>query len=814
MKKILILAYDFPPYISVGAQRPYYWYRYFREFGIDPIVISRQWNSNFTGANQYVAAGYSDKDVVKETEFGILLEAPYKPNLANRLYLRYGEKKFRIIRKIISGYYEIIQWYLPIGSKIGIYKTANTFLKGNKVDAIIATGDPFILFRYASQLSKKFNIPWIADYRDPWIQYVDPAYIVNSLLRSIYLHCEKKYLKNVTHVTIVSNAFEELIIKNIPVQNITVIPNGFDSDVINEALKVRQNSEYFTVTYIGRLYKYYPIDSFLSALNQFIKSTPLIKIRLQFIGISGEFNMKDFEQKYPEVFAITQILPPLPISDLFKQLAASNILLLFNMYSILGTKIYDYIAINRKILMCYSNDDSSLELKNRYFNIESDFDKDQHAQEKLILDKNAGIIVKDKDHLHEVLKDLYKEFSETGQIACQSKSIDEYSRRSQTKKLAELIRNNILVSEKKYQQCKRCVMDTSDAKIEFDASGNCNHCTDYFENTSKRIYQGKTSNVLLQNLVEKIKKSGRKNKYDCVIGISGGVDSIYAAYMAKSQGLRALCVHMDNGWNSEIAVNNIEKILKKINYDLYTYVLDWTEFKDLQLSFLKASVPEAETPTDIAIPAVLHQVAAKHGIKFILSGGNYATEGILPKSWHYDAKDVKYLKAIQQKFGTKKLKTFPTFGFKKEFYYKYFKGIRMCYPLNYLPYNKKEAIRVLEEELDWKNYGGKHHESLYTKFVQSYYLFEKFGIDYRRATFSTQICAGEMTREEALQELTKKPYNSLKLEEEKEYIRKKFDISMDDLNHILNLPPKCFEDYPNSRKKLEFIYSVYRMINK
>jgi N-acetyl sugar amidotransferase len=357
-------------------------------------------------------------------------------------------------------------------------------------------------------------------------------------------------------------------------------------------------------------------------------------------------------------------------------------------------------------------------------------------------------------------------------------------------------------------------MDTSDPEIKFDENGYCNHCTEYIEKTSKLVYQGEQSDRKLEQLVKKIKNSGKNNNYDCVIGISGGGDSIYTAYLAKKLGLRALNVHMDNGWNSALAVNNIEKTLKKLGFDLYTYVIDWLEFKDLQLAFLKASIPEAETPTDIAIPASLHEIANKHNIKYIFSGGNYATEGILPKNWHYDAKDVKFLRTIHRRFGVKKLKTFPTFGFEKEMYYKFVKGIKMIYPLNYVPYNKNDAMKVLEQELDWRNYGGKHHESLYTKFVQSYLLPEKFNIDYRRATFSTQICAGEITREEALEVLKKKPYDPQKVDEEKEYVCKKLSISVEELNHIINLPPKTYRDYPNNKRVLEFIYNMYRKINK
>jgi len=367
---------------------------------------------------------------------------------------------------------------------------------------------------------------------------------------------------------------------------------------------------------------------------------------------------------------------------------------------------------------------------------------------------------------------------------------------------------------KPYQLCTRCVMDTTDPDITFNEKGECNLCTEFLDKRAKHNFQGASSEKQLNELVDKMKADGKGKKYDCIIGLSGGIDSSYAAYIAKQKGLRVLGVHLDNGWNSEEAVMNIKNIAKKLNIDYESYVLNWAEFKDIQLAFLKASIPEAETPTDIAIPAATHIYAKKYGVKYIISGGNFATEGILPKYWHYNAKDLRYFNHIKKAFGTKKWSSFPTFGFKREMYYKLVKRIQIIYLLNLVPYAKDEAMEFLKKELDWKYYGGKHYESKYTGFIQSYYLFKKFGIDYRRATLSTQICTGEVLREDALEILDSKPYKDDIVQEEKIYIAKKLGISIQEFEKIINLPGKWYDEYPNDEKRLGFIYDTYRKIFK
>jgi N-acetyl sugar amidotransferase len=355
-------------------------------------------------------------------------------------------------------------------------------------------------------------------------------------------------------------------------------------------------------------------------------------------------------------------------------------------------------------------------------------------------------------------------------------------------------------------------MDTTDPEIEFYEDGICNHCTNFLKRREEVISLKMFGKEHLNEVVEKIKKAGANRKYDALLGISGGVDSCYVAYVLKNLGIRTLLVHVDNGWNSDDATVNIKTVAKKLGFDYESYVFNWDEFRDIQLAFLKASVVEAETPTDVGILGALHRVAAKYGIKYIISGGNLATEGILPKVWHYNAKDTRYFNYIQDTFGTKTVKKFPDFGFLKEMYYKFVKGIKIIYILNYVDYNKSEAMKILQEELGWKNYGGKHHESRFTKFVQSYLLPKKFDLDYRKATYSSQICAGETTREKALQDLKLPIYNEADMDREKEYIAKKLGITKDELNKIIDLPGKYYYEYPNDEKKLNFIYKVYRKI--
>ncbi len=374
------------------------------------------------------------------------------------------------------------------------------------------------------------------------------------------------------------------------------------------------------------------------------------------------------------------------------------------------------------------------------------------------------------------------------------------------------------MKEKKYQICTNCIMDTSDPEISFDKNGVCNHCRRFENELKQGWFPNEEGKKRLNAIVEKIKYEGKDHEYDCVIGLSGGVDSSYLAYILKTEypELRILAIHIDGGWNSELAVHNIENIVKKLDIDLHTEVIDWEEMRDLQLAYFKSQLANQDVPQDHAFFATLYKVAIEQfGIKYFLSGGNLATESILPSAWGYDAMDGKQLKAVHKKFGQKKLKHYTILSFfKHRIYYPYIKGFKIIRPLDYWPYVKDEAKRILMSKLDWRDYGGKHHESRFTKFFQAYWLPTKFGYDKRRAHLSSLIVAGQITRDQALEEIKKPLYIEKELEEDIEFLSKKLGISTEKFKNIMKMPNKIYRDYPSNYDFEQKIRKIYILIKK
>ena len=359
------------------------------------------------------------------------------------------------------------------------------------------------------------------------------------------------------------------------------------------------------------------------------------------------------------------------------------------------------------------------------------------------------------------------------------------------------VMESVVSPDKRTQRtCTHCLLGTvDDPDIFFDERGICSYCKFYLSNEKKYVKTDENGRQELQRVLATIKESGKDKPYDCIIGLSGGVDSTYLAYKAKELGLRPLAVHFDNGWNSELAVSNIENIITKLGLDLYTYVINWEEFRDLQLAFLRASVVDIEMITDHAISATLYAIAIEKDIKFIMNGVNFVTESILPNTWIHDKRDHVHIRAINKLFGTRPLKKFPLFTSFLKFNVEW-QGIKSISLLNYFPYIKSDIKKIITKELGWRDYGGKHYESVFTRFYQGYILPEKFGIDKRKAHLSNLICAQQITRDEALEEIKLPPYPETLKKVDYEFVLKKLEISDQEFQSILRLPVKKHSDYP------------------
>jgi N-acetyl sugar amidotransferase len=353
--------------------------------------------------------------------------------------------------------------------------------------------------------------------------------------------------------------------------------------------------------------------------------------------------------------------------------------------------------------------------------------------------------------------------------------------------------------QRKFQVCTRCVMDTTDSKITFDENGVCDHCRNFDKNIAPYWKANENRYDELEKLAQKIRKAGANQEYDCILGLSGGADSSYLAYIAKEvMHLNPLAFVVDTGWNLNVAVENIEKIVKGLQLDMYTEVVNWKEMADLQLAFFKSGISSCDFPQDHAIFASLYNYAVKHKIKYVLTGSNNATEFIRPPvEWLY-MNDLTMARDIHRKFGKRKLVSFPQCGMLRyRVYYRYFKGMRRAYPLDYIVYNKADAEKLLQERYGWTKYENKHYENVFTRFFEGYYLPHKFGFDTRKNVFSSEILAGTMHREEALEKLKQDPYDRDQMLLDKEYVAKKLGVSVEEFDAIIDGPKHTPSDYKN-----------------
>ncbi len=371
------------------------------------------------------------------------------------------------------------------------------------------------------------------------------------------------------------------------------------------------------------------------------------------------------------------------------------------------------------------------------------------------------------------------------------------------------------MAAREYRICSNCVMDTSDSKITFGPDGVCDHCTTFYRDVLPAWDTGAKGRAKLLQLVAEIKQQGVGRDFDCIIGVSGGIDSSYLTYVAKAElGLRPLVFHVDAGWNSQVAVNNIEKLVDGLGLDLYTEVINWDEMRDLQLAFFKSGVPHIDTPQDHAFFATMYNFAEQHKVRYILTGANLSTECIRnPIEWMYYQSDSVQLRDIHRRFGTRPLAGFPiTSILRHKVYLPYVRRIRVVRPLNYVPYIKADAMQLLQTRFGWQPYPQKHFESRFTQFYESYWLPKKFGYDTRRVQYSSLIVTEQMTREEALTRLEQPPYDPATIHHDIEFVANKLDISVGELLGYLEAPNKSYRDYRSQQSIYGLGAKVMRLV--
>lgn len=366
-----------------------------------------------------------------------------------------------------------------------------------------------------------------------------------------------------------------------------------------------------------------------------------------------------------------------------------------------------------------------------------------------------------------------------------------------------------------YKICTRCIMDNkSDPQIFFDEQGVCCHCRAYDNAIAVLPRTSAEKQAKFNALVKEMKEAGRGKEYDCVLGISGGVDSAYLAYIANQAGLRILAVHVDAGWNTDVAVDNIKKLCSKLKIDLHTIVVDWPTMKELQRAYMFSGLPDLDVPQDHVFMAATIKFTQKYGINYLLNGSNFATEGILPSNYGYNTLDFYHISDVYKKCGRGRLslKKYPNINL-WEYIMINLGKVRQIKLLNYVDYSQAKAIDTLNREFDWNYYGGKHFESRFTKFFQSYYLPRKFGYEKKRAHISSLIVGGELSREQGLVDIEdSSAYTETQMLEDRDYILKKLDISLSEWEYIMNMPKKTEDDYKNSKKIINFLTKIKLVI--
>ncbi|MBX7134677.1 MAG: glycosyltransferase [Fimbriimonadaceae bacterium] len=438
MVTALILAYDFPPFVSVGGLRPHSWFRHFKEFGVGPVVVTRQWENRYGDERDYIAPSATLCEKVEVNNEGTIIRAPYVPHMGNRLFLKYGPNRLRVVRRAITAWFEVSQFYAPLGPRAALYRAARRALATRKIDVILATGEPFVLFTYATLLSREFGVPWVADFRDPWSQ--DKLRATNRMLRLWGESLERRATASAAAITTVSENIAEALSSLHATARVEVVRNGFDSMAAYAVQQVSQGVDRLTIAFAGTIYPYHPVESVLQILDQIAGSR--LRISMKFIGVNNKEALEALlRARFHRLAETTTLLDRLPNEQALAELAVANALLLFNEYAYPGTKIFDYLAVKRKILLCYSDDPVARHLKEKHYNFDHGKERDDRALERLVQETRSGIVVSDSSHLREVVQELLREFDAHRAIACDSIGIDRYSRRTQAGTMAHVLKS-------------------------------------------------------------------------------------------------------------------------------------------------------------------------------------------------------------------------------------------------------------------------------------------------------------------------------------------------------------------------------------
>ncbi len=434
-KKVLILAYDFPPFISVGALRPVGWMQHLHEFGVYPIFVTRDWSHVTGDETDYIGKGNRNQLKITQHDTYSVIHVPFEPHLGNKMYVKYGAERFSFPRRLINAIYEFGQFFLPIGNKRSLYLTARKYLsKHPEIDAIIATGDPFVLFHYARKLSEEFKKPAIYDYRDPWSQGVNIEN--NRIYRYLSKKIEMRVLGENPVITTVSDFLCAKLKEMHPTGQFHLVSNGYmDIDTSN----ISYSGNRLKIAYAGSMYNWYPYQGFFETLSQ-LKNDFKLDIDVSFFGVNKELELINFiENRTPNIRQNITFINKLPVEQLYQELAKHHLLLLFNSFSFMGTKIYDYLAIQRNILLLFTNDDQTERLRRELFIIQESDDHSQSLQADLLQDTNSGISIEDPDHLKHELIAFDQELKQSGSIPFNSRNLDHFSRKYQTERLATII---------------------------------------------------------------------------------------------------------------------------------------------------------------------------------------------------------------------------------------------------------------------------------------------------------------------------------------------------------------------------------------